>query len=199
MPLRQAPIRPVAGWRFRAERPDAPTLAWLLDPGSLTARLLARAGGHFRVRITRLCWQRPTPAEARELGMPLHERALVREVVLEGRGEPWVIARSVIPRGSLAGRNRQLRRLGNRPLGAFLFRDPTLQRRAVRFTRLPSGGRDRPPGGSGSASAHACWGRRSTFILHGHPLIVAEYFLPALLRPGAGAGNPADATGAVSQ
>jgi chorismate--pyruvate lyase len=181
MPLRQAPIRPVAGWRFRAERPDAQALAWLLDPGSLTARLVSLAGRDFRVRITGLGWQRPTRMEARELGMPLHERALVREVVLEGFGEPWVLARSVIPRRSLAGRNRQLRRLGNRPLGAFLFRDPTLQRRAVRFTRLAAGA---GVGSLGSASTHTCWGRRSTFILRGQPLIVAEFFLPALLHQG---------------
>lgn len=210
MPLRQAPIRPVAGWRFRAERPGTDVLGWLLDPGSLTARLMARAHGRFRVRVTRLAWLRPTLAEARELNMPASERALIREVVLEGEGEPWVIARSVIPRGSLVGRNRQLQRLGSRPLGAFLFRDPTLQRRAVHFVRIkltaptpdarPEPATTISAGISGTAATacrreagtHVAWGRRSTFILRGHPLLVAEFFLPALTGPAG--DTPANAS-----
>lgn len=172
--MRQRPIRPLPGWRFRARRPDARTLDWLLDPGSLTARLVARAGGDFRVRVTRLAWARPTRAEASTLALRTGEWALIREVVLVGRGEDWVVARSVIPRATLAGANRRLARLGDRPLGAFLFRDPTLRRRAVALVTLP---------GDQSASAHVVWGRRSTFILRGAPLLVAEYFLPALLLP----------------
>lgn len=161
------PNRIAGGWRFRAERPDASTLGWIRDPGSLTARLLARAGGDFRVRLNRLAWARPTRDEASQLRLPYGEWALIREVVLEGRGQPWVTARSVIPRGSLTGRNRQLRRLGTRPLGAFLFRDPGLRRDEVRVVR--------------DAGGH--WGRRSRFLLRGQPLLVAEYFLPALLGP----------------
>lgn len=175
MPLRQAPIRPAAGWRFRADKPGHATLRWLLDPGSLTARLVARADGDFRVRVTRLAWSRPTLAEAHELALAHGEWALVREVVLEGRGEPWVIARSVIPRCTLTGRNRQLRYLGSRPLGAFLFRDPTLKRRVVHIVRLEESGN------ASKVGAHTVWGRRSTFILRGQPLLVAEYFLPALV------------------
>ena len=70
------------------------------------------------------------------------------------------------PLGTLTGRNQQLRRLGTRPLGAFLFRDPGLRRDEVRVVR--------------DASGH--WGRRSRFLLRGRPLLVAEYFLPALLN-----------------
>lgn len=146
---------------------------WLKDPGSLTARLLALADGDFRVQLTRLAWIRPSPTESRELELGLGERALVREVVLVGRARDWVIARSVIPRRTLVGRNRQLASLGERPLGAFLFRDPTLRRRGVRIVAMEIPGRDGPL---------RIWGRRSTFILRGRPLLVAEYFLPALLE-----------------
>lgn len=150
-------------------------MSWIADPGSLTARLVARAAGTFRVRITRLVWARPTLAERRALALPTGEWALVREVVLEGHGEPWVVARSVIPRATLTGRNRQLRFLGNHPLGAFLFRDPTLRRTEVKVVQLS------PAKAQPLASAHIVWGRRSTFVLRGRPLLVAEYFLPALL------------------
>lgn len=162
--MRQRPITLDPGWRFRAERPDPAVLRWIRDPGSLTARLVALSGGRFRVRLTRLAWQRPHSGESRQLGLRHGEWALIREVVLEGRGEDWVIARSIIPRRTLQGRNRQLRRLGNRPLGAFLFRDPTLLRGNVHVVRLADG----------------TWGRRSRFLLRGRPLLVAEYFLPAL-------------------
>lgn len=173
--MRQRPVRPAPGWRFRAQRPGPAVLGWLTDPGSLTARLVTRSGGDFHVRLTRLAWAAPTRIEAKELGLRHGERALVREVVLVGRGEDWVVARSVIPRRTLVGRNRRLRHLGNRPLGAFLFRDPTLSRRAVRLVTLP---------GATSVGANIVWGRRSTFILRGQPLLVAEYFLPALIAAG---------------
>ncbi len=174
--MRQPPIRLDAGWRFRATRPDAATLGWLADPGSLTARLVALSAGRFRVRVTRQRWGRPTLAERRALALPGNEWALLREVVLEGCGEPWVVARSVIPRTSLTGANRRLLSLGDRPLGAFLFRDPGLRRTAVTVVKLDQASP------LGVASAHSCWGRRSTFLLRGAPLLVAEYFLPALLE-----------------
>lgn len=187
MASRHAPARLDAGWRFRAGRPDAATLAWLHDSGSLTARLVALSGGRFRVRITRLAWERPALAEVRALGMRTGEWALVREVVLEGNGTPWVIARSVIPRRTLVGANRRLRHLGSRPLGAFLFRDPTLRREGVTVVRMRLETRD-----EAEASAHpSVWGRRSTFLLRGHPLLVAEYFLPALLAKAVRPGGPA--------
>lgn len=167
--MQHRPVTLDAAWRFRSQRPDAATLHWIRDPGSLTARLIARSRGAFRVCVTRLAWERPHRDECRQLQMPDGEWALIREVVLEGRGTPWVIARSVIPRTTLTGSNRQLRRLGSKPLGAFLFRDPTLRREGVRVVRLATG----PDAGA--------WGRRSCFLLRGQPLLVAEYFLPALL------------------
>lgn len=187
--MRHAPVRvgagrPDAGWRFRARRPDRATMGWIADPGSLTARLIARSAGRFRVRVTRLAWARPTLAERRALRLRHGEWALIREVVLEGRGEPWVVARSVIPRATLTGPNRRLRFLGNRPLGAFLFRDPTLRRTQVKVVRLEKSGTAATVGAhTDTADGVATWGRRSTFVLRGRPLLVAEYFLPALLKP----------------
>lgn len=165
--MRQAPLRLVVGWRFRSARPDAASLAWIRDPGSLTRRLQQRSAGRFRVRVIRLGFARPRRDECEELRIPAGEWALIREVVLEGRGEPWVVARSVIPLATLKGANRRLRFLGDRPLGAFLFRDPTLRRDAVRVVRHDG-----------------AWGRRSRFCLRGRPLLVAECFLPALLSAG---------------
>ncbi len=170
-----------ANWRFRSRRPDTATLAWIRDPGSLTARLRARSAGALRVRVMRQVWTRPTRAEAAALQLSPGAWVLVREVVLEGGGVPWVIARSVIPRRTLTGRNRQLQHLGSRPLGAFLFRDPTLRRTGVKIVELDAA--RAPKSACTYTAGQAIWGRRSTFLLRGQPLLVAEYFLPALLLP----------------
>src|SRR5690554_2832230 len=70
---------------------------WLLDQGSLTAKLVARSGGDFRVQVLRQTVARPLLSEQRLLGMAAGRQALVREVLLLGHGEPWVFARSLVP------------------------------------------------------------------------------------------------------
>ena len=68
---------------------------------------------------------------------------------------------------------RKIQLLGHmarRSLGAELFRAPRAQRAQVwaTQTRLPT------------ATAAPCWGRQSLFLKRGKPLLVAEFFLPAL-------------------
>ena len=65
---------------------------WLLDEGSLTERLIAASGGDFRVERLSQCWQQPLLSERRLLGLPGRQRALIREVVLRCREEPWIYA-----------------------------------------------------------------------------------------------------------
>ncbi|PQA49425.1 chorismate--pyruvate lyase family protein [Amnimonas aquatica] len=151
--------------------PPPPLLTWLDEPASLTARLQRLAGGKLRVRVLREGWARPTAEERRRLRLTAREYAWVREVLLIGDGEPWVQARSILPRRSLTGAGRRLARLGNRSLGGLLFRDPALRRGAIDIAELP------PHDGQAPA-----WGRRSVLHLRGHAVLVAEAFLPALLR-----------------
>ncbi len=122
-------------------------------------------------------------SEARAMGRPPHELALVRQVRLLCDGEPWVFARTMIPLPSLHGRLRQLALLGTRPLGAVLFADPTMQRSAIEVAcvgqhkRLYRMALEGLPGGSTEI-----WGRRSVFTLHSRPLLVSEFFLPPLAQ-----------------
>lgn len=147
---------------------------WLFDQGSLTARLVAKSGGDFRVQVLAQRWAPPTARERRALGLARRQRALIREVLLRGRGQPWVHARSVLPLALLRGRYRFLAHLGERPLGALLFRDPRLQRGPIEVAkcRVPP-----LPELRGSTGVGA-WQRRSLFYLGGQPLLVAEMFLP---------------------
>ena len=143
---------------------------WILDSGSLTKRLVALSGGEFKVDLLSLGWQRPQRDERRALGIPLGQRALIREVALRSRGEVVVKARSVIPVDTLKGKERQLKFLGEKPLGAFLFTSRCMQRSGIEL------------GAMNWHDEHWIYGRRSVFLLHHKPLLVAELFMPALLE-----------------
>lgn len=144
---------------------------WVMDSGSLTRRLMHASKGDFAVRRLREAWLYPSLDEARVLQIPNRQKAWIREVELLCFGQVWVCARSVVPIRTLTGVERQLKHLGTRPLGAFLFAAPTMRREPMQVARIDSG-----PG------VEAVFGRRSVFRLHGKPLLVSELFQPAMLN-----------------
>jgi chorismate lyase len=164
--------RPVAHFR-NAELPAA-RRAWLLDDGSLTGRLISSNRGQFAVRRLHQRWDRPRPSERLVLGMRQGEQALVREVVLTIDAQPVVFARSLFPASSLTGPLRHLRHLRNRPLGAILFRFPSMHRSPFELARLAGDHSYLPPFLRQEAPA---WGRRSCFEVAGRRLLVSEVFL----------------------
>jgi len=154
-------------------------LPWLLDPASLTERIIDRCRGNFCVQLLDQRRMRPLRNEAEALGMRAGTRAIVRQVQLVCGDTPWVYARTVIPPGTLARKSHRFTRLGARSLGAMLFADPSMKRGEVEITSLtPSdqlyhlamrGRREGP---------ELIWGRRSLFQIGGKPLLVCEFFLP---------------------
>ncbi|MBB3048453.1 chorismate--pyruvate lyase [Litorivivens lipolytica] len=152
---------------------------WLLDRGSLTARLVRASGGDFRVQVLEQSWQRPRLTERRLLEMGDREQGIIREVLLICRGEPWVYARSVLPARSLEGRLRHLRKLRDSALGALLFSDPSMRRASYEVAAIDGLSPLIPADQQADATL---WGRRSCFYLSGLPLMVSEIFLPAF-RP----------------
>ena len=155
-------------------RPPPALFPWLLAKGSLTQLLIAASAGDFRVERIAQQWQRPTRSEARLLGLAPSSRALVREVILWGCGEPWVYGRSILPAQSLSGDLRRLRQLKNSSLGALLFQYPNLHRAPFQLATIA---------GDTLPERVSCndwlWGRRSRFELQQRALIVSEVFLPA--------------------
>lgn len=169
-----APFLDSLHWQVPArQRPPAAACHWLLDQGSLTRRL--QALGHFRVEPRSQQISVPGAAEARLLGLPARRRALIREVVLHVDDLPVVYARSVLPLASLKGANRVLGHMARRSLGAELFRRPAAQRVALWVAEWPA---SQLP----LTVTAPCWGRQSLFLKRGHPLLVAEVFLPTLYQ-----------------
>lgn len=153
--------------------------AWLADRGSLTARVIDACAGQFRVRVRAQGWGRALSSERKALGMRRSALALIREVELQCHGESWVFARTVFPASSLKGRARRLTLLGDRPLGAVLFADPSTKRQRMEAARFDArhalfhdacGHWQQPPA--------ELWGRRTLFCYQGKPLLVNEIFLP---------------------
>lgn len=169
-------------WRYRRLRyPGLPHRyhRWLRDATSLTQRLIDVCDGEFRVRLQRQAWGNPLPSERKALDMGRARVAMVREVVLQCDGRPWVFARTVIPSASLKGAAARLAYLGERPLGALLFSRPTTRRGAIAFARLVPG----QPLFEAAVAPLArrpveLWGRRTLFCFEGKPLLVSEIFLP---------------------
>lgn len=154
---------------------------WLLDSGSLTARLIAASNNQFRVQVIAQRWGRPSMDEAKVLGMKAGQVAIIRETALQCGGKTWVYARSILPASSLKGRLRHLRSLKNSSLGALLFKDPFMHRSPFEVVSMST---EQLPAALGLTMANkgsaspALWGRRSCFYLYNQPLLVSEIFLP---------------------
>lgn len=171
-------------WKPVAAPHADPWRPWLTYPGSLTRRIVERAGP-VRVQIVGQRLRFPNEDEYDALGRPHHRLAFVREVVLHAGGRPVVFAHSIALWRDLDGPWRGLRGLGTRPLAAVLFADPLVRREPFRYARVD---RRHPlwkrAGRVFGRELPALWARRSRFTRHGRPLMVTEVFLPELLELG---------------
>ena len=161
----------------------APTAlrTWLLDAGSLTARIKARCRD-FSVQVLLQGGVKVPREESEVLGLRYGEHALGRDVLLRCGAVPVVFAHSVLRCQDLRGPWRSIAGMGSRPLGAALFADPRIERYPLAFHRLRYG----HPLYCAAARALGrrpapLWARRSLFVLHGAPLLVTEAFLPEII------------------
>jgi len=182
---------PSTAWHWRAEPLWRPAnrlschgipekyLPWLLDPASLTERIINHCRGNFYVRLLDQRRARPLRNEAEALGMRAGTRAIVRQVQLVCADTPWVYARTIIPPRTLARKSHRFTRLGARSLGAMLFADPSMKRGEVEVACLTPADRLYHPAACDlREKPEVIWGRRSLFWLGGKPLLVCEFFLP---------------------
>lgn len=150
--------------------PDDRWRHWLLEPGSLTKRLRRLSVGLFDVEVLEAQWEPAQPVHCSALGIQTADHIWSRRVVLRGNRTPWVVAHSYFAGAperkadSAISAIDAVLTLGRQPLGALLFEHPKMQRGAIEICKT-----------------HTGWGRRSRFTLEGEPIVVAEYFLEALL------------------
>lgn len=145
-------------------------LDWLLEAGSLTARL-QQTGHVFSLNLLR--------QQNIELPVFLQQRwhtrsGLVREVVLLLDQQPCIYAQSFLPDHTVLAL-QPLATLGAVPLGHYIFTQPELSRSAIEIADFAAG-LSLP----GLGVLPQLWGRRSFFTLSQHELLVQELYLPAL-------------------
>lgn len=169
-------------WKANPAHAGAPVFLrpWLTDPGSLTARIVARAHS-FRVHVLREGRGLPCGDERTLIGLPAGRHAWIREVLLIADDLPVVFAHSILAPRDLTGAWHMARAIGSRPLGAALFADPGIQRGPLQSARLDSQHPvHRLAATALSAELPVLWGRRSLFLRRTRPLLVTEVFLPAI-------------------
>lgn len=171
---------------WRTSRPGCRRLipasaqSWIYEPDSLTQRLRDYYGDAVSVAVLFQQRSRPFFSERRLLKLDNARHSLVREVLLYAEDRPLILARTVIPEKTLKGAQRNLARLGNRPLGEVIFSHPKLERLEMDITRV------QPYNWSKSVreSYHLeqpLWGRRTVYALQHRQLLVSEFFLPEVL------------------
>jgi chorismate lyase len=163
------------------QRVPDPAREWLGWPDSLTERLSGHLNDRVQVRVLSERIDRLL-ADEREHLATMSRVARIREVRLEVRGSPYVVARTVFPDSTARVMNSALKQLGSRSLGSLLFGTVRAPVSAREFMHMQSHStlwcvlRRHLPGDSS-----ALWARRALHRLQGQPLLVTEIFLPELL------------------
>lgn len=162
------------------DRLSANLYDWLVDTGSLTARLKQYCQ-EFTVEI--LIEGNYLLSDDEKTTLNLAENiGFVREVLLKLDGTPWVFARSVIPLNTLTAPGCELDKLGSRSLGSVLFNAPDMQRSEIKIAEFDAQSNVYSLSQRfSSLSKISLFGRRSCFLLAGKSLLVSEVFLPDAL------------------
>jgi len=154
--------------------------SWLVDEGSLTARLQS-GYADFHVKTIAQQDAKPIVDEAAVLKRKQSTAANVRDVLLMGNQKALVYAHSVLPHSSLRGEWAKLGKLGNKPLGATLFSDPRVKRTPLSYKKLSKHhALYRKAVVNLPQAPTYLWARRSIFSLKCAKILVTEVFLPTI-------------------
>lgn len=167
-------ILPPIEWLSEHSPIPAAVSDWLMELGSMTCRF-ERHYGRVHVEPQRECFVTRDQLAEETSHLPHSERYWLREIVLLGDGQPWLLGRTVIPRETLTGPDQALVDLGTLPLGRYLFSNNNLTRDYIEVGRQKD-----------------LWARPFTFVcLAGKPLLLTELFLPASPLYAVEKGTPA--------
>jgi chorismate--pyruvate lyase len=169
----------------------AALLSWLAEPGLLTARVRELCGVSMQFRMLGPLRTAPLPESLQVRLAVADADCLLREIEFRHDAERIIFAQTIIPATTVA-MFPWLRELGEAPLGEALREaDLPLERDPLEYRSLPS---DHPLAraavvrspphefSEAPGAAIQLWARRAVYRLAGHPILVQEVFLPALLR-----------------
>ncbi|EJF88244.1 hypothetical protein ME1_00702 [Bartonella vinsonii subsp. arupensis OK-94-513] len=134
---------------------------WLMEANSMTLRLKNYCTC-IRVEPQRECFITRDKLKEEAKHLPVSSRYWLREVILMGDNQPWLLGRTVIPQETLLEHNQALMHLGTTPLGHYLFNSGKLTRDYIHI-----------------GQQDALWARRSRLRLTNKPLLLTELFLTA--------------------
>ncbi|MCW5588969.1 MAG: chorismate lyase [Legionellales bacterium] len=149
-----------------AECHDNNLFSWLTHAGSFTQAFNQLFNYPLQVEVLTEKQAIIAAAEANYLNLPHHATAHVREVKLYSENIIFMYARTVIPLPTWDDNNNALGKLGDTPLGYYLFQHPSMQRSSLEFMAIDK--------------TQSIWARRSQFYLDKKPLALYEIFLPSL-------------------
>ena len=163
---------------------------WLLEPGSLTARIRSRCGEAFHLDVVREV--RAMPEEVPACWSAARSEPRLREVTLNCGDTAMIFARTLIPDVATVN-DEWLLALGNKPLGDVLFQAGGERENTFEICRLlpddelwKAAARQRADLSvnlmrEAIYESAAIWARRSWVRLHGERLLICECFLPGLI------------------
>ena len=160
-----SPAQPPIHWFNDPTDVPADVADWLMEMGSMTRRF-EKQGVTVTVKPQNECFvTRAELGESEAQQLPESARYWIREIVLFGDAQPWLLGRTVIPEETLTGPDMALVDLGTLPLGRYLFSGNNLTRDYIHLGQLQSKRGD-------------LWARRSRLRLSDKPLLLTEIFLP---------------------
>ena len=152
---------------------------WLVDEGSLTAKLVDLSGDNFKLELQSQERRVISHEEKLILELSKADTVIDRKVLLKGRDAPWIFAHSLIPLSSATGDLKVLKNLNNRSLGEFLFKNSSIVRRSLEIAHMEA--KSFGIEAQDIGCKERLWGRRSLFSQGRRSLLVSEIFLPALI------------------
>ncbi|MFZ1389355.1 MAG: chorismate lyase [Thiolinea sp.] len=167
-----------AAWQTQLPASASWQTPWLLAAGSLTQGLQQVCRAEFQVKVLKHEFMPAPEFICADLHMQPNESVLQRAVVLCDGDEPLVFASSLLPEAALTGRYQELRELGSRPLGHWIFSEPVLKRQSMLFAELPMS--NALFKSLTMQTATSLLGRKTLFVGADKPFLVSEFFLPAL-------------------
>lgn len=140
------------------------SLHWLLEKGSLSRRLEQNCQ-NLSVELLFNDMVSPESVMPEEKNLLGETSCLLREVLLNGDNQDWVIGRTLIPEGSMQEQPHNLMKQGTIPLGLTVFSVDDVARDSLQF-------------GWVKGEKQQLIARRSRLWMNKKPMLVAELFLP---------------------